>query len=1053
MFRSSQLRILLFTFLNAFFSNFTAFSQNEGNIWYFGEFAGIDFNSGTPVVLSNSALNTWEGCATICDNSGNLLFYTDGISVWNNTHVPMPNGSGVLFGNPSSTQSAVIVQQPGSSTLYYIFTVDHIGGVDGLNYSKVDMSLQSGLGDITGPVNTPVIAPTSEKIAAIQHQNGTDYWIVTRLVNSDVYHSYLLDATGLSITPVVTTFSLNNSTCSIGYLKASLDGNKIASACWGEGNFLLYNFDASTGILSNPIDFQFTSTYGIEFSPNSELMYVSSIGVGIFQYDLLAGTALDIINSLQQISTLPSSCALQLGPDLKIYQARAAEPWLGVISDPNTLGAGCSYNPNGVALAPSTTSSLGLPTFHNIAVGGSTNISSCLGDSLILTDNYYSIHNWALASDPTIVISQDSSITIMPNSNITYLVHNNIDTTYFNIIVNSSTLFSLGNDTILCQGDSLILSPLSGQNTNFLWQDGNWSNSFTVLESGTYWAELTNEFGCVYRDSIDINFNGISVGSVSSVNESCIGANNGSATLTNITSFDGQSLTINWIDPSGNSLGPTTVTNGGNHTENDLYSGLWSLSITSSANCQWDTTIVISAGTSTTLSTNHSHPQCYGTSNGSITAFSGSPGTFNFVITNSVGAVVNSSGTNTANSLPSGIYSVSVTDNNGCGNETTIELIDPLPIQIELDLIHPRCYGFLTGVASVDSVLNAQGNYDAIYYGWDPNPNGQNGLNEISSTGLGAGEYVLEIVDDIGCSQDFVFHITQPNPLIGVTEVVSPTYCRTKGFQKGNGEVTVTTAGLDSSGTGNLFYTWYNLENGDISINTTFIVTEPGWMEVKIEDGNGCLFRDSLYVDSLTPIASFDLKSDQFEGPGEFEGTEDLDLHLINTSSNFAKPSYILSDTIFSYNFDSQVYPNNFGDWQFSYDYSEKLKVTYQGERDYQVCLVAKNFNDCRDTFCEIVKVHDFPELDIPNVFTPDKAPNQEFYFPNEGIETFECYVYNRYGVEVFKFNSIEDRWNGNNIKNNKPCADGVYFFTYNGKSTNRTIFNGQGNIHLIREK
>jgi hypothetical protein len=67
--------------------------------------ARLDFNSGAPVALSDGQLNTLEGCATIADNNGDLLFYTDGYTVYNKNHTIMPNGTG-LAGNWSSTQSA-----------------------------------------------------------------------------------------------------------------------------------------------------------------------------------------------------------------------------------------------------------------------------------------------------------------------------------------------------------------------------------------------------------------------------------------------------------------------------------------------------------------------------------------------------------------------------------------------------------------------------------------------------------------------------------------------------------------------------------------------------------------------------------------------------------------------------------------------------------------------------------------------------------------------------------------------------------------------------------
>ncbi len=104
--------ILLFFFLKIF-------SQGEANIWYFGINAGIDFNSGSPVALTNSQMITDEGCAVLSNASGQLLFYTDGSTVWNKNHQVMQNGSGLL-GHYSSSQSATIIQKPGSTNLFYV---------------------------------------------------------------------------------------------------------------------------------------------------------------------------------------------------------------------------------------------------------------------------------------------------------------------------------------------------------------------------------------------------------------------------------------------------------------------------------------------------------------------------------------------------------------------------------------------------------------------------------------------------------------------------------------------------------------------------------------------------------------------------------------------------------------------------------------------------------------------------------------------------------------------------------------------------------------------
>ena len=90
------------------------FAQHEYDVWYFGDFAGVDFTSGTPVVLTNGQVSTLEGSSSIADASGSLLFYTDGEEVYNKNHQQMSNGFG-LKGGWSSTQSALILRQTSGS--------------------------------------------------------------------------------------------------------------------------------------------------------------------------------------------------------------------------------------------------------------------------------------------------------------------------------------------------------------------------------------------------------------------------------------------------------------------------------------------------------------------------------------------------------------------------------------------------------------------------------------------------------------------------------------------------------------------------------------------------------------------------------------------------------------------------------------------------------------------------------------------------------------------------------------------------------------------------
>jgi outer membrane protein OmpA-like peptidoglycan-associated protein len=154
---------------------------------------------------------------------------------------------------------------------------------------------------------------------------------------------------------------------SIGLLKSNPDGSNLAIAIRDEKKFELFDFDNQTGIISNPITFEVPGvTYGIEFSPDGSLMYVSA-GSDAFlaQYDLQAGSPDKIIASqfiLKQPDHDGWSGALQLGPDGKIYLTIYGKSFLGVINNPNLRGSACNYNYNGFSLNGAS-GQLGLPTF------------------------------------------------------------------------------------------------------------------------------------------------------------------------------------------------------------------------------------------------------------------------------------------------------------------------------------------------------------------------------------------------------------------------------------------------------------------------------------------------------------------------------------------------------------------------------------------------------------------------------------------------------------------------------------------------------------------
>ena len=76
------------------------------------------------------------------------------------------------------------------------------------------------------------------------------------------------------------------------------------------------------------------------------------------------------------------------------------------------------------------------------------------------------------------------------------------DTILVNIVAN--LIVNIGNDTTICQGNSLTLSA-GNVGASYLWSTGATSQQIYVTNSGTYWVKVTNSNGCYARDTIIVN--------------------------------------------------------------------------------------------------------------------------------------------------------------------------------------------------------------------------------------------------------------------------------------------------------------------------------------------------------------------------------------------------------------------------------------------------------------------------------------------------------------------------------------------------------------------
>jgi gliding motility-associated-like protein len=436
-------------------------------------------------------------------------------------------------------------------------------------------------------------------------------------------------------------------------------------------------------------------------------------------------------------------------------------------------------------------------------------------------------------------------------------------------------------------------------------------------------------------------------------------------------------------------------------------------------------------------------PTCYQFSDGSITVnLLYNTGSETFLISDDQGTAVNVGGSNAANNLNSGWYYIDVDLGFGCFVQDSVELINPdelIPTVITSDVL---CNGDASGSAIIDTVVGWQGNYSNIAFFWNP-VTGQSGIGADSAMNIFAGNYVLTINDENGCSNTFDFTISEP-PALAFTQLGSdPAYCRVFSYQIGNGVVFASAGG----GTPDYDYVWTNLQDSSATSYTTWGALNPGQYWIHVTDGNGCSLDDTITVDEVFPTAAFTMTSPDFTS--NYEGTAPVAVNFVNNSTFFANPNNPNADTTFYWNFN---YDNPPG-WIISEDVDEAFDTTYLNGGVYTVCLVAQNKNGCLDTACQEITVYDPLIFDIVNVFTPNgDGDNDEFTFVYKSfaVAEFNCIVVNRWGLTVREFVNISDTWDGTNAGGSE-VSDGVYFYTYTGTADNGDTFEGQGTVTIIR--
>ena len=503
-------------------------ANQVSNQWYFGEQAGIEFTNGPIAILDANQQDAPEGCATISDINGDLLFYTNGFTVWNRDHDVMINGD-TIGGDLLSAQNSLIMPFGDDETMFYIFSTEQVYGDDeyALRYSIVDMKEDSAKGKVVVK-NIKLMDNSTERITGSGF-TGNDL-ILAHEFGNNTFRAYQTSPAGLSgaiFSPAGEIHDFMQELSATGYMKISPTLNQIAVNIPGTNQVEILDFDQ--GEVSNPrlIDTGENDLYGMEFSPGGLRLYLTtSSGTSkLIQYDL------DSLNSMDPVADItatkfdgypqgPDYGALQLGPNGIIYMAVNNSGTIGTISAPDGDDAGASFNASGFDLS-GRISRLGLPNFAqqetpplqqpsmNVTAGcaGQTSTFSAVGrDPNNQIENYL----WIFGDGSSAAIQDTTHIYTNPGTYTVQLVLSNrcdTDTTLMQTITinNIPENPTVPTDTALCD-QPIVLSawPVDNPDFSYFWSTGDSTREITVSEPAVIDVAIINTLTGCTSDTLQI---------------------------------------------------------------------------------------------------------------------------------------------------------------------------------------------------------------------------------------------------------------------------------------------------------------------------------------------------------------------------------------------------------------------------------------------------------------------------------------------------------------------------------------------------------------------
>jgi len=583
---------------------------------------------------------------------------------------------------------------------------------------------------------------------------------------------------------------------------------------------------------------------------------------------------------------------------------------------------------------------------------------------------------------------------------------------------------------------------------NYLWEDGTTTSERKNMFADTlYKVLITDGNKCEKTAFFSVSQPDELIASISQQTEvSCFGATNGTAS---VVALGGTfPYTYSWSD--GNNQTTSTAS--------DLPAGDYIVTVTDTNLCVDTVQVTITGPDMLTVQmVSKENVVCYGDSSGKVTVVAtggNAPYVYNW--SNGLfGATISG--------LPAGGYTVSAIDNKGCVSSAQIAIEQPNKMEInhnQLVVEHVSCAGKEDGLISIE----VQGGVPPYNYTW-----GQGKTSHII-TNLPQGSYTVEIKDQVNCSIQRTFTVTEPAPLkLNLTAekmILCPDQSTLIHASYTGGVQPI------SIDWGNAINTWTHVANPkqdtvyQAVISDGHACTDLATIAIQVSELPKAIFDDHMLqvcVGTTVSLTSLDTKESDVctwtfsDGtvianqcgtiyhPITTLGFQDVTLLVVNSNGCFASHTgyhmiYALPQPVADFKtdktsystLDAEVIFTNLSQNATSYiwDFGDDSPLITDpnpihaylsnAQKTHTVTLIAQSSNGmalCADTISKYITVNEQQLFFLPNSFTPNRDGRNELFMPvitsgvNPDHYLFE--VYNRWGEKVFETTSIFEGWDG----------------------------------------